>query len=124
MSLKSRLLKNRELKSLNFAKVSADCDLLAFFREHKEFDVITAYSYDKIYGEKNGNIVKVPLVFSSAEVYFAEIEKIARLYDYYLDKKNPKATISTPSNSVINILIPPIVEKEPFISIFRIQKAR
>ena len=122
MSLKSRLLKNRELKSLNFAKVSADCDLLAFFREHKEFDVITAYSYDKIYGEKNGNIVKIPLVFSSAEVYFAEIEKIARLYDYYLDKKNPKATISTPSNSIINILIPPIVEKEPFISIFRKNK--
>ena len=98
MSLKSRLLKNRELKSLNFAKMSADCDLLAFFREHKEFDVITAYSHDKIYGEKNGSVIKIPLVFSSAEVYFAEVEKIARLYDCYLDKKNPQATICTPSS--------------------------
>lgn len=122
MSLKSRLLKNRELKSLNFAKMSADCDLLAFFREHKEFDVITAYSHDKIYGEKNGSVIKIPLVFSSAEVYFAEVEKIARLYDCYLDKKNPQATICTPSSSVINILIPPIVENEPFISIFRKNK--
>lgn len=122
MSLKSRLLKNRELKSLNFAKMSADCDLLAFFREHKEFDVITAYSHDKIYGEKNGSIIKIPLVFSSQETYFAEVEKIARLYDCYIDKKNPQATISTPGNSVINILIPPIVEKEPFISILRKNK--
>ena len=122
MSLKSRLLKNRELKSLNFAKMSADYDLLAFFREHKEFDVITAYSHDKIYGEKNGSIIKIPLVFSSQETYFAEVEKIARLYDCYIDKKNPQATISTPGNSVINILIPPIVEKEPFISILRKNK--
>lgn len=122
MSLKSRLLKNRELKSLNFAKMSADCDLLAFFRKHKEFDVITAYSHDKIYGEKNGSIIKIPLVFSSQETYFAEVEKIARLYDCYIDKKNPQATISTPGNSVINILIPPIVEKEPFISILRKNK--
>ena len=122
MSLKSRLLKNRELKSLNFAKISADCDLLAFFREHKEFDVITAYSHDKIFGEKNGNVIKIPLVFSSQETYTAEIEKIARLYDCYIDRKNPQATICTPSNSVINILMPPIVEKEPFISILRKNK--
>lgn len=122
MSLKSRLLKNRELKSLNFAKMSADCDLLAFFREHKEFDVITAYSHDKIFGEKNGNVIKIPLIFSSQEAYTTEIEKIARLYDCYIDRKNPQATICTPSNSVINILMPPIVEKEPFISILRKNK--
>ena len=122
MSLKSRLLKNRETKSLNFAKMSADCDLLAFFREHKEFDVITAYSHDKIFGEKNGNAIKIPLVFSSKETYCQEVEKIARLYDCNIDKKNPQATISTPSNSVINILMPPIVEKEPFISILRKNK--
>ncbi len=122
MSLKSRLLKNRELKSLNFAKMSADCDLLTFFREHKEFDTITAYSHDKIFGEKNGNIVKIPIIFSSQDAYIAEVEKIAKLYDFYLDKKNPQVTISTPSNSVINILMPPIVEKEPFISIFRKNK--
>lgn len=102
--------------------MSADCDLLAFFREHKEFDVITAYSHDKIFGEKNGNVIKIPLIFSSQEAYTAEIEKIARLYDCYIDRKNPQATICTPSNSVINILMPPIVEKEPFISILRKNK--
>lgn len=102
--------------------MSAYCDLLAFFREHKEFDVITAYSHDKIFGEKNGNVIKIPLVFSSQEAYTAEVEKIARLYDCYIDKKNPQATICTPSNSVINILMPPIVEKEPFISILRKNK--
>lgn len=102
--------------------MSADCDLLAFFREHKEFDVITAYSHDKIFGEKNGNVIKIPLIFSSQETYTAEIEKIARLYDCYIDRKNPQATICTPSNSVINILMPPIVEKEPFISILRKNK--
>lgn len=122
MSLKSRLLKNRELKSLNFAKMSADCDLLTFFREHKEFDTITAYSHDKIFGEKNGNIVKIPIIFSNQDSYIAEVEKIAKLYDFYLDKKNPQVTISTPSNSIINILMPPIVEKEPFIRILRKNK--
>lgn len=122
MSLKSRLLKNRELKSLNFAKMSADCDLLAFFREHKEFDTVTAYSHDKIYGEKDGNSMKIPLVFSSVENYIAEVEKIARLYDCVLDKKNPQVSVCTPGNSVINILMPPIVEEEPFIKIFRKSK--
>lgn len=102
--------------------MSADCDLLAFFREHKEFDTITAYSHDKIYGEKSGNAIKIPLVFSSVENYIAEVEKIAKLYDCVLDKKNPQVSVCTPGNSVINILMPPIVEEEPFIRIFRKSK--
>ena len=51
--------------------------MIAYFKKNKDFQKLTAYSYDAVYAEKNGIKTLVPISFVSEEAYLAEIERIS-----------------------------------------------
>lgn len=116
MSLKSRLLQNREMKTLANRQDSSDIDFLTYFKEHSAIDKLYAYSYNKIFAEKNGKNIQLPLAFTTEDAYLSEITRIIHCYDGSLTEK--KIVFNT-KNSIIKILMPPLVNNEPYFSIER-----
>ena len=77
MSLKSRLLKNKETAPVTSAQT--EIDLIAYFRKHKDFQKLTVYSCNAVYAEKNGIKTLLPISFVSEDAYLTEIERISKL---------------------------------------------
>ena len=121
MSLKSRLLKNREAKSFVFSHEDTEIDLISYFKENSELNTITAYSHDKIFGESDGQSSQLFMAFSSTQKYLEEIERIIRLYG--AEEKNPHIVINVTNSIYADIYMPPLVNSEPLICISRQKKS-
>ena len=117
MSLKSRLLKNREIKSFTTVQENNSFNLITYFREHKDFDRLFVYSYDKMFAEKNGNIIKILINFPSEQAYLKEIERIIKYFD--ADSKDEDIITIIKDDIIIKIILVPEVANEPYISIER-----
>ncbi|MCR5261687.1 MAG: hypothetical protein K6C94_07600 [Candidatus Gastranaerophilales bacterium] len=116
MSLKSRLLKNRELKSLSSTQDCSDIDLIAYFKENRQIDKLNVYAYNKIFAEKNGTAIQVPVNFTTEEAYLDEINRIIQVNDGDLKEKR---LVFNRKNDIITILMPPIIKNVPYLSIER-----
>jgi len=116
MSLKSRLLKNRELKSLSSIQDCSDIDLTAYFKENRQIDKLYVYAYNKIFAEKNGNTIQIPVNFTTEEAYLNEINRIIQVNDGDLKEKR---IVFNRKNEIITILMPPIVKNVPYLTIER-----
>ena len=105
MSLKSRIQQNRISKMIPETNI----ELLDFFNENKDIDVLYVYSPNKIYEEKNGVMQKSSFAYSSYTFYAEEIEKITELYGCILTESSPEATIDISNSVTLEVLVPPAV---------------
>ncbi len=118
MSLKTRLQKNRQNKSFSSSFQISGCDLISFFNQHQDFDTITFFSHDKIFGEKNGFASPLPSPFSSPQIFLQDVYKIIDLFN--TSPVNNYLSIPLNDDSSINIYLPPL-SVQPLI-IFSKQK--
>ena len=103
MSLKSRIQQNRISKLISGNNI----ELLDYFSENKDIDVLYIYSANKIYEEKNGIMQKSSFSFSAHTFYAEEIEQIIGLYGGMPEESEVKIEIS--NNVTMKIIFPPVI---------------
>ena len=116
MSLKSRLQKNREAKSLGLE--SSGCsnfDLVSYLRKHPEITSLTAYSYNNIFAKKNGISKKILKTFPSKEKYFEQINKFISIKKINSQEKNLHFTVNLSQGISAEVYLPPLVQPEPVV---------
>ena len=85
--------------------------------EDKSITEIMINGYQKIYIEKNGEILLTDLSFSDKEELFYLIQKIVSKMDRKVNEKNPICDVRLDNGSRVNIVLSPVAIDGPIVTI-------
>lgn len=85
---------------------------------------IMVNAYDDIYIEKDGNLTKSHVAFSSDEAVMSAIERIVTPLGRRIDESSPLVDARLKDGSRVNAIIPPLALKGPCITIRKFSKEK